>query len=107
MTIVILINKGRKALESDWKNRFGEWALVTGASSGLGADFVRQLARKQMNIILVARRVERMNIVAEEIENEYAVQTLVIGQDLIKSDAIPNIINEVGDKELGVLINKA
>ncbi len=107
MTIVILINKGRKALESDWKRRFGEWALVTGASSGLGADFVRQLAGKKMNIILVARRVERMNIVAEEVENDYGVKTLVIGQDLIKSDAIPNIINEVGDKELGVLINNA
>lgn len=94
-------------MESDWKQRYGEWALVTGASSGLGADFVRQLAGKKMNIVLVARRVERMNAIAEEIENESGVKTQVIGQDLIKSDAIDNIINEVGDKEIGVLINNA
>ena len=94
-------------MESDWKKRYGEWALVTGASSGLGADFVRQLAAKKMNIILVARRVERMNAVAEEIENEFGVKTEVIGQDLIKSDAVNNIVHEVGDKEIGVLINNA
>ena len=94
-------------MESDWKQRYGKWALVTGASSGLGADFVRQLARKKMNIILVARRVDRMNAIAEEIENECGVKTQVIGQDLIRSDAIDNIINGVGDKEIGVLINNA
>ena len=94
-------------MESNWKRRYGEWALVTGASSGLGADFVRQLAKKKMNIILVARRVDKMNAVAEEVENECSVKTQVIGQDLIKSDAVDNIKNKVGDKEIGVLINNA
>ncbi len=94
-------------MESDWKQRYGEWALVTGASSGLGADFVRQLARKKMNIILVARRVERMNAVATEIEIDYGVKTLVIGQDLVSPGAVDNILNEVGNKEIGVLINNA
>ncbi len=94
-------------MESDWKQRYGDWAIVTGASSGLGADFVRQLAMKKMNIILVARRVDRMNAIAKEIENECGVKTQVIGQDLIKSDAVENIIKEVEDKEIGVLINNA
>jgi len=94
-------------LETDWKIRYGDWALVTGASSGLGADFVRQLAQKKMNIILIARRVDNMNAIAEEVENEYGVKTQVIGQDLIKSDAVDNIRNKVGEKEIGVLINNA
>ena len=94
-------------MESNWKRRYGDWALVTGASSGLGADFVRQLAQKKMNIILVARRVDKMNAIAEEVENECSVKTQVIGQDLIKSDAVDNIRNKVGDKEIGVLINNA
>ena len=94
-------------MESDWNQRYGDWAIVTGASSGLGADFVRQLARKKMNIVLVARRVDRMNAIAEEIENECGVKTQVIGQDLIKPDAVENIIKEVEEKEIGVLINNA
>ena len=94
-------------MESNWKRRYGDWALVTGASSGLGADFVRQLAQKKMNIILVARRVDKMNAIAEEVENDCSVKTQVIGQDLIKSDAVVNIRNKVGDKEIGVLINNA
>ncbi len=94
-------------MESNWKRRYGDWALVTGASSGLGADFVRQLAQKKMNIILVARRVDKMNVIAEEVENNCGVKTQVIGQDLIKSDAVDNIRNKVGDKEIGVLINNA
>lgn len=94
-------------METGWKQRYGDWALVTGASSGLGADFARQLAQKKMNIILTARRTDKMNAVAKEIEKEYNVKTQVIGQDLIKSDAINNIRDEVGDKEIGVLINNA
>ena len=94
-------------MKNDWKKRYGDWAIVTGASSGLGVDFVRQLARKGMNIILVARRVDMMIAIAEEVENECNVKTQVIGQDLIESDAVDNIRKEVGDKEIGVLINNA
>jgi len=48
-----------------------------------------------------------MNAVAEEVENECSVKTQVIGQDLITPDAVDNIRNKVGDKEIGVLINNA
>lgn len=94
-------------METDWKQRYGDWALVTGASSGLGADFARQLAKKKMNIILTARRTDKMKVIAEEIEKECNVKTHVIEQDLIKPDAIDNIKDRVGDREIGVLINNA
>ncbi|RUA20769.1 MAG: hypothetical protein DSY79_09660, partial [Chloroflexi bacterium] len=45
---------------NEWSEQYGPWALVTGASSGLGAEFARQLAAKGLNIILTARRRDRM-----------------------------------------------
>ena len=94
-------------MDKIWKEKYGEWALVTGASSGLGADFARQLAEKGMNIILVARRVHNMEEIAREIEENHAIKTLVIGQDLTEPDAVEIIKEKVGGREVGVLVNNA
>lgn len=91
----------------NWQERYGEWALVTGASSGIGADFVRQLAEKGMDIILTARRTEMMEVIAEEVEKAHGIRTQIIGQDLIEPDAVDNIKNAVKDKEVGILVNNA
>jgi len=89
----------------NWQERYGEWALVTGASSGIGADFVRQLAEKGMNIILTARRIHSMEAIAMEVEEAYGVKTQVIGQDLIEPDAVDIIKNRVKEKEVGILVS--
>ena len=94
-------------MDKSWKEKYGEWALVTGASSGLGADFARQLAEKGMNIILVARRVHNMEEIAREIEKSYGIKTLVIGQDLIEPEAVEIIKDKVGKREIGILVNNA
>ena len=46
-------------------------ALITGASAGLGAEFARQLAAKGLDLVLVARRLEKLNEVKQEIESRY------------------------------------
>src|SRR5258707_2883493 len=56
-------NNVRAALD---KERFGPWALVTGASSGIGKEFARQIAASGINIVLVARREDLLNEVGVE-----------------------------------------
>jgi hypothetical protein len=60
----------------------GTWALVTGASSGLGADFARDLAARGANVVLVARREAPMKALAAELESAHGVSARVIAMDL-------------------------
>jgi short-subunit dehydrogenase len=66
---------------SDWTYR-GRWALVTGASAGIGEAFARELARRGMNVALAARREDRLRRLADEIGRAHRVHTLVIPIDL-------------------------
>ena len=56
------------------KKRFGPWALVTGASSGIGKEFARQIAASGINIVLVARREDLLKEVGVEFSKRYGVE---------------------------------
>lgn len=88
----------------NWEKKYGPWALVTGASSGLGAEFVRQLAFRNLNIVLAARRKDRMNALVSEITN---VQTRIISIDLTKDNACCQLVAKTKDLEIGLLVNNA
>jgi hypothetical protein len=64
------------------KSYCNSWALVTGASSGIGAEFCLQLARENINLILVARRTDKLENLAKILELKFSIKTLVITQDL-------------------------
>lgn len=83
-------------------------ALITGASSGIGVVFARALARQGFNLILVARRRERLQAVADELEAAYPVQAEVLSADLtdpIDLERVAARIAEVPDLDL--LVNNA
>ena len=88
-------------------SKYGPWALVTGASSGLGAEFARQLAGKKLNIILVARRRDRLEELARDIESEHGIETRVIDADLTADGECARVIHETEDLEVGLLVNNA
>jgi short-subunit dehydrogenase len=92
---------------NEWSEQYGPWALVTGASSGLGAEFARQLAAKGLNIILTARRRDRMEPLAEELRRDHNIESRVISRDLTKTSACDEIAAAVEDLEIGLLINNA
>lgn len=86
-----------------------KWALVTGASSGLGVDFAHQLARRGMHIVLAARREERLKDVAENLKERYGVRTQVVVMDLSTDEGPEDLFNEIKSRgiEIEVLINNA
>jgi short-subunit dehydrogenase len=90
-----------------FRARFGEWALVTGASSGIGASFARQIAADGMKVVLVARREDRLATLASEIEREFEVETRVVLADLGAPGGAGEVLTAVADLEVGLLINNA
>ncbi len=90
----------------DFKNR---WGLITGASSGIGEEFARQLAGLGMNLYLVARREDRMNAIADDLRGKHNVAVKVIAADLLadgQPDGLVRQIAESGDA-IDLLINNA
>ncbi|MEQ8557189.1 MAG: SDR family oxidoreductase [Henriciella sp.] len=84
-------------------------ALITGASAGLGAEFARQYAAKGWDVALTARRADRLDKLARELEEKYKVATLVIAQDLAHADGIDTILYELKEsgRHADALVNNA
>lgn len=89
------------------RERYGPWALVTGASSGIGAAFARALAREGLSVVLVARREGRLAELAAELEKRHGVATRIATLDLSEPDAAARLAAAVEDLELGVLVSNA
>jgi uncharacterized protein len=87
----------------------GKWALVTGASSGLGLEFATLLAQKGANLVLVARRKEPMERLAERIRNEHRIEVLVEPLDLSAPGAAAQLKSRTDAKNImiDVLVNNA
>lgn len=85
------------------------WALVTGASSGIGAEFARQLAARGMHLILTARREDRLRELADELDRRHAARCEVIPLDLAAPDGATRLWNEVQQRglDIEVLVNNA
>jgi uncharacterized protein len=83
-------------------------ALVTGASSGIGADLARELARDGYDLVVTARRIEPMETLAEELK-AHGASTIVIAADLSQSGAAARLVEEIESQRLtiDVLINNA
>ena len=83
------------------------WALVTGATVGIGESFARLLASKNYNIVLVARDLPRLNERATGLATTYGVQTRVIQADLSTDIGCATVEQYIAENEIDVLINNA
>jgi short-subunit dehydrogenase len=95
--------------ENRHENQPKPWALVTGASAGIGAEFCRQLAAKGYRLVLVARRADKLQAVADELQNSYEAQSLIITADLSQKDACQAIVKRLDEEGVDIqyLVNNS
>lgn len=93
--------------EKEFRERYGPWALIAGASEGTGASFAMQLAEKGLNLILIARRAEPLDKLADTIHAAHGVQCITATIDLSAKDAVSRMAEVAGEREVGLLILNA
>lgn len=84
-------------------------ALITGASSGIGAAFAWELAQRQMDLVLVARSKDKLDSLAEQLREQYQIQVEVLVQDLSVPAAATSVFEAIAQKNIAIdlLINNA
>lgn len=92
---------------TDFPNRYGAYALVTGASEGIGQSFAEELAKAGMNVVLVARRQDRLNALAQELEGKYKVMCPVIAADLSSAEQLSALMEVTDQLDIGLVVCNA
>jgi short-subunit dehydrogenase len=89
------------------KRQFGPWALVTGASSGIGKEFARQIAAAGINLVLVARREALLQEVGRSIAADFKVDYRALAMDLSQEDFIERLTRDTNDLDIGLVVSNA
>src|SRR5438477_5681352 len=84
-----------------------EFALITGATSGIGYELAKLFAADHFNVVLVARDEARLKKVAAELRAAHNVEVLVLSKDLSNSSAPVEIFDALKDTPVSVLVNNA
>jgi len=93
--------------QADFNARYGRWAIVAGASEGLGAAYAAELAVHGLNLVLIARRDELLHSLAFELSRKYGVETRTFTLDLSAADAAEQIAQTTGALAIGLLVYNA
>lgn len=95
------------ASASALRAKYGPWALVTGASSGIGQEFARRLAAAGLQVAMVARRRAALEALADELTTRHGVACRVVEMDLAEPGAAARLAEAVSDLEIGLLVANA
>lgn len=90
-----------------FSDRYGPWALVAGASTGLGAAFAAEAAARGVNVVIAARRADALGETAERIRQKYAVEVRPLVLDMAAPHAPTTMADAVSDIDVGLMIYNA
>nr|KAF6410054.1 hydroxysteroid dehydrogenase like 1 [Rousettus aegyptiacus] len=94
----------RLVSRADLIKQYGRWAVVSGATDGIGRAYAEELASRGLNIILISRNQEKLQMVAKDIADTYKVETDIIVADFSNGREIYDPIREaLKDKDIGIL----
>lgn len=86
---------------------YGKWALITGASEGIGKGFAAACAERGFNLVMIARRQVLLESSAQQMRDQYGVEVKTLSVDLTEIESIDVIKSFCADLEVGMLINNA
>ncbi len=87
--------------------KFGPWAVVTGASAGFGREFARQLAAVGLDLVLVARRTDRLADLATELSEAHGTKTRLVIADLADPRGVDAVLDSTTRLDVGLLVSNA
>lgn len=89
------------------KQKYGPWALVAGASEGLGAAYAYYLASAGINLVLVARRAGPLETLANQLRDKYKIQANCISGDLADTNAATQLVKDLHGQQIDMLVYNA
>ncbi|MGH3292603.1 MAG: SDR family NAD(P)-dependent oxidoreductase [Trebonia sp.] len=92
---------------TEFSERYGPWAVVAGGSDGIGASFAHALARRGLNLVLLARRAEVLGACAAEVRAAHGVEVQTVVADLSAPQALADLVAATADLEIGLFIANA
>lgn len=105
-TVLQLTRAAWRGEKVDLKQRYGAWAVITGASDGMGKAYAAQLAARGINIALVGRNRDKMQAVATDFENRFGISTTLIIADFTKGRSIyASVKKDLEQIPVGILVN--
>ena len=91
---------------TNFRDRYGPWGLIAGASAGLGAAFAESLARRKLNLILIARRKPLLDELARTLCANYGIEVRAVELDLADAEKLGEVTAAL-DVEVGMLVYNA
>ena len=91
----------------DLRAQYGQYALVTGASAGIGEQFAVQLAEAGFDLVLVARRKEKLDALAVDLRSQFGVAVEVVELDLDTENASAALLTRTQHLDIGIAVLSA
>ncbi len=88
-------------------NKYGKWALITGASAGIGKSYAEEFASQGLNLILVARREQELEKLAADLSKKNKVEIKTVSIDLSRDNFLEELLEKTDNQQIDILVNNA